>query len=247
MIVPLTLTDFLERAEQVYGDRVAVVDEPDPPGGGLGRITYAQFAGMARSLAAALDDLGVGEGERVAIVSPNAGALPGEPLRGERLRPHPRAGQLPPQRRGDPLHHRALGLDGGPRRSRDGRGRPAHPGEAPLRPRRGDGHRALRSRGGAAALRRGRRERHRVGQLHLGDYRAPEGGAAHAPRLLAQRRHLRLARGGLRPRRVSPYPAHLPLQRLGNALCRHRHGGAPGRSSGRSTARRSSGGSTPRA
>ncbi len=72
MIVPLTLGDFLERAEQVYGDRVAVVDEPDPPGGGLGRFTYAQFGAMARSLAAALDDLGVGPNERVAIVSPNA-------------------------------------------------------------------------------------------------------------------------------------------------------------------------------
>jgi len=72
MIVPLTLADFLERAEQVYGDREAIVDEPNPPGGGLGRITYARFAAMSRSLAAALDDLGVGEGERVAIVSPNA-------------------------------------------------------------------------------------------------------------------------------------------------------------------------------
>jgi len=72
MIVPLTLSDFLERAELVYGDRVAVVDEPNPPGGSLGRITYAQFAEMSRSLAAALDDLGVGMGERVAIVSPNA-------------------------------------------------------------------------------------------------------------------------------------------------------------------------------
>jgi acyl-CoA synthetase (AMP-forming)/AMP-acid ligase II len=72
VIVPLTLVDFLERAEHVYGDRVAVVDEPDPPGGGLGRITYRQFAGMSRSLAAALDDLGAEAGERVAIVSPNA-------------------------------------------------------------------------------------------------------------------------------------------------------------------------------
>jgi fatty-acyl-CoA synthase len=72
MIVPLTLIDFLERAELVYGHREAVVDEPDPPGGGLGRITYRQFADMSRSLAAALDDLGVGEGERVAIISPNA-------------------------------------------------------------------------------------------------------------------------------------------------------------------------------
>ena len=37
MIVPLTLADFLERAEHVYGDREAIVDEPNPPGGGLGR------------------------------------------------------------------------------------------------------------------------------------------------------------------------------------------------------------------
>ncbi|HTK91811.1 MAG TPA: AMP-binding protein [Verrucomicrobiae bacterium] len=73
MIVPLTLADFLERAEQVYGDRVAVVDEPSPPGGGLGRVTYAEFGRMARSLATALDALGVGEGDRVAIISPNAG------------------------------------------------------------------------------------------------------------------------------------------------------------------------------
>jgi acyl-CoA synthetase (AMP-forming)/AMP-acid ligase II len=72
MIVPLTLADFLERAQHVYGDREAIVDEPNPPGGGLGRITYAQFAAMSRSLAAALDEMGVGEGERVAIVSPNA-------------------------------------------------------------------------------------------------------------------------------------------------------------------------------
>ena len=73
MIVPLTLGDFLERAELVYGDREAVVDEPTPPGGGLGRFTYKRFAAMARSQAAALDDMGVGENDRVAIVSPNAG------------------------------------------------------------------------------------------------------------------------------------------------------------------------------
>ena len=72
MIVPLTLIDFLERAELVYGDREAVVDEPNPPGGGLGRITWNEFAAMSRSLAAALDELGVAANERVAIVSPNA-------------------------------------------------------------------------------------------------------------------------------------------------------------------------------
>src|SRR5262249_37671292 len=47
-------------------------DEPNPPGGGLGRITYADFARMSRSLAAALDDLGVPASARVAVVSPNA-------------------------------------------------------------------------------------------------------------------------------------------------------------------------------
>src|SRR5690349_13883438 len=72
MIIPLTLSDFLERAELVYGEREAIVDEPNPPGGGLGRFTYRRFAQMCRSMAAALDDMGVGEGERVAIVSPNA-------------------------------------------------------------------------------------------------------------------------------------------------------------------------------
>ncbi|HEU4438019.1 MAG TPA: AMP-binding protein [Methylomirabilota bacterium] len=72
MIVPLTLGDFLDRAELVYGDREAVVDEPNPPGGGLGRFSYSRFAEMSRSLAAALDDLGAGVNERVAIVSPNA-------------------------------------------------------------------------------------------------------------------------------------------------------------------------------
>ena len=44
MIIPLTLSDFLERAELVYGEREAIVDEPKPPGGGLGRFTYRRFA-----------------------------------------------------------------------------------------------------------------------------------------------------------------------------------------------------------
>jgi fatty-acyl-CoA synthase len=70
--VALTALDFLHRAELVYGDRVAVVDEPEQPGGSLGRVTYGQLASMARSLAVSLDDLALGPAERVAIVSPNA-------------------------------------------------------------------------------------------------------------------------------------------------------------------------------
>ena len=38
MHVPLTTLDFLERAETVFADRTAVVDEPAPPGGGLGTV-----------------------------------------------------------------------------------------------------------------------------------------------------------------------------------------------------------------
>src|SRR5213078_1089500 len=127
MIVPLTLADFLERAELVYGDREAVVDEPNPPGGGLGRVTYTEFGGMARSLAAALDDLGVGENDRVAIVSPNAArflvALFGVSVFGRVL-----VHQLPAQCRGDPVHHRALGVVRAARGCGARRAAAAHPG-----------------------------------------------------------------------------------------------------------------------
>ena len=71
MYVPLTVGDFLERAVTVYGDRIAVVDEPDTPGS-FGSITYRELDARARGMALALDRMGVGVGERVAIVSPNA-------------------------------------------------------------------------------------------------------------------------------------------------------------------------------
>jgi acyl-CoA synthetase (AMP-forming)/AMP-acid ligase II len=71
MRVPLTVGDFLERAAAVYGDRVAFVDEPGRPGD-LGAITYADLHRRARNMAATLDRMGVEQGARVAIVSPNA-------------------------------------------------------------------------------------------------------------------------------------------------------------------------------
>jgi hypothetical protein len=37
--VPLTIVDHLRRAEQVYPDRVAVVDEPDQPAASWGSLT----------------------------------------------------------------------------------------------------------------------------------------------------------------------------------------------------------------
>ena len=75
MKVPLTVNDFLDRAERVYGDRVALVDEPDQPAPPLPDLTYREVAALARAQAAGLDALGIGEGERVAIVSHNAARL----------------------------------------------------------------------------------------------------------------------------------------------------------------------------
>ncbi len=72
MRVPLTVRDFLDRAELVYGERVGIVDEPDQPAASWGAITYRELAARARSFGAALDALGVAPGERVAIVSHNA-------------------------------------------------------------------------------------------------------------------------------------------------------------------------------
>ncbi|MGH9129815.1 MAG: AMP-binding protein [Acidimicrobiales bacterium] len=71
MRVPLTIGDFLERAALVYPERVAAVDEPGVAGS-LGRLTYAELHARARGMAAALDAMGVGHGERVAILSPNS-------------------------------------------------------------------------------------------------------------------------------------------------------------------------------
>src|SRR3954465_2409344 len=75
MRVPLTVADHIERAALVYPERVGIVDEPDPPGGGLGTLTYGRVAELARAQAAALDERGIGEGERVCIVSHNSARL----------------------------------------------------------------------------------------------------------------------------------------------------------------------------
>ena len=64
MIVPFSVSDFIDRAVQVYGDRVGVVDEPDQPAeplGDKGRLTYREMAQLAARQAARLDELGIGE------------------------------------------------------------------------------------------------------------------------------------------------------------------------------------------
>ena len=75
MRVPLTVNDFLDRAELVYGERVGIVDEPDQPAPSWGALTWNEVARRARAQAAGLDALGLARGERVAVVSHNSARL----------------------------------------------------------------------------------------------------------------------------------------------------------------------------
>ena len=75
MRVPLTVNDFLERAELVYGERVGMIDEPEQPAASWGSGTWREIAARARAQAAGLDALGIGTGERVAMVSQNSARL----------------------------------------------------------------------------------------------------------------------------------------------------------------------------
>jgi len=75
VIVPFSTADFLDRALAVYRDRIGVVDEPDQPAASLGELTYADLGDRATAMAAYLDHLGIGVGERVAFVSHNSARL----------------------------------------------------------------------------------------------------------------------------------------------------------------------------
>jgi fatty-acyl-CoA synthase len=67
MEVPLTPLEFARRSRALYPDREAVVD------GDL-RFTYAQFLDRADRWSAALQALGVRQGDRVAYIAPNTHA-----------------------------------------------------------------------------------------------------------------------------------------------------------------------------
>ncbi|MBP2337068.1 acyl-CoA synthetase (AMP-forming)/AMP-acid ligase II [Saccharothrix coeruleofusca] len=75
MRVPLTVTDFLDRAERVFADSTATVDEPAQPAAPVPTTTYRELGARVRAWQAGFDALGVGEGERVAVVSHNSARL----------------------------------------------------------------------------------------------------------------------------------------------------------------------------
>src|SRR5947209_1671695 len=65
MFVPLTPLSFKQRAVQLYGRKVGVVD-------GDRRFTYAEFGERTNRLANALLDLGLQQGDRVAFLAYNS-------------------------------------------------------------------------------------------------------------------------------------------------------------------------------
>ena len=67
MQTPLTPMDFARRARKLYGDREAVID-------GELRLTYSQFFNRCDRWSAKLQELGVGQGDRVAYIAPNTHA-----------------------------------------------------------------------------------------------------------------------------------------------------------------------------
>ncbi|MEW2525014.1 AMP-binding protein [Streptomyces sp. NPDC047071] len=75
MLVPLTTADFLDRAEAAAAGRTALVDEPGQPALPVPTTTYGSLLRRIRAWQAGLDALGVGAGERVAVVSPNCSRL----------------------------------------------------------------------------------------------------------------------------------------------------------------------------
>ena len=228
MRVPLTTRDFLDRAELVYGDRVGVVDEPAQPAPSLGEVTYREMARRGRAFSAGLDALGVGQGERVAIVSHNSARLL------ELLLAVPSYGRvlvpinfrLSPEEVSYIVEHsgaRVLLVD------------PEL--ETSLKGVRFDGHRfgtgeeyeqLLAFDAEPRPWTEPGRGRHRHDQLHQRHDGAAQGRADDPPQHLGQHRHVRHAHAGQRPGRLPAHAADVPLQRLGDAV----RARGPGRAAG---------------
>ena len=65
MEVPLLVNDFLRRATTLYGPSEAVVD-------GDNRFTWSEFGDRVQRHANALLSIGIGKGDRVAVIAPNS-------------------------------------------------------------------------------------------------------------------------------------------------------------------------------
>ncbi|REK91281.1 AMP-dependent synthetase [Streptomyces inhibens] len=75
MRTPMTIADFLDRADLGFRNSPGVVDEPHQPAPPVPVSTYGRFAERVRAWQAGLDALGVGEGERVAVAGHNSARM----------------------------------------------------------------------------------------------------------------------------------------------------------------------------
>ncbi|SEA86197.1 fatty-acyl-CoA synthase [Thalassobacillus cyri] len=64
MHVPLILTDFLDRAVELYGDKPAIIDDERV-------LTYRQMNERVNQLSRGLKELGIEKGDKVAYLAPN--------------------------------------------------------------------------------------------------------------------------------------------------------------------------------
>ena len=185
---PLTPTAFLDRSAEVFADRVAVVDGGSSGGQTSGeQTTYAQLRDRCLRQAGALETLGVGPGDRVAVLAPNSRLL---------LESHygvPYAGAvlvaLNVRLSVDELAYvvghagcRVLLHDPSLADVADSGGRGGRPPAAPRR--RWRAVRAAAAAGHAAAGARGRRARPAGAELHQRDDRAAQGCDVPPPRRL---------------------------------------------------------------
>ncbi|GHH36518.1 AMP-binding protein [Streptomyces candidus] len=75
MRTPMTISDFLDRAELGFAASPGIVDEPNQPAPPVPVSTYGRLGDRVRAWQAGFDALGIGEGERVAVVSHNSARL----------------------------------------------------------------------------------------------------------------------------------------------------------------------------
>ena len=224
MKVALTVNDFLRRAELVYPDRVAIVDEPDQPAESLGsdHVPRDGPAGTCDGRRASTSSgSGSASGSRWSattrpVCSPRCSACRdpaaswcrstsvSSPPRSQYIVEHSGARLLLV----DPELADALADVECERKLIIGAESDAVLMKFDVEPRPWER----------------RRGRHGDDQLHVGHDRPTEGRAAHPPQRVDQRHDVRLAHGGDRPRRVPAHAPPVPLQRLGHALRRQRDG-----------------------
>ncbi|WP_299743534.1 long-chain-fatty-acid--CoA ligase [uncultured Rossellomorea sp.] len=68
MHVPLVLTDFLDRAVEQYGEKIAIIDD-------VKRLTYKQLNARVNQLSRGLQEFGIEKGDKVAYLAPNTAEM----------------------------------------------------------------------------------------------------------------------------------------------------------------------------